>query len=509
MTSVYSRRRPWTSSLGLMLSAVFADTGCLSYADKQPVSSDTSSERPSSSDADHRAPNTLPPEPDTDTDGDDPDDALEPPLVLVSTPAVPPGAQLFGDDQVLEIHLTLETANQTLLQEHGNDEIYVPAEARITGAGIGEVLYSQIGMRHKGAYSLHHCFDAAGVRSYTGACAKLSYKLKFDEYTEARLDGVKRLNLHASSGDATRLRELVAYSTFRDFGIEAPRTAVARVHVNGVLEGLFIAVEAIDGRFAKAHFPEGGGDGNLYKEIWPRADVDDTRLLESLRTNEDVGDISAFLAFGDAVSGATPGTFSADMAAWLDIDHTLRYIAVDRALKNWDGIMAFYEPSTPHNFYWYHDSGGSGRFQLVPWDMDNTLWDFDPYMSPDQWVTAAPVPDWNEEPSACNPRSVWEAGGELTITPPRCDRLLDLLAETHFERFQSIALELLSGPLKPELLLDKVSHFSALLEPIITDDPGLDVAEWRERRDDFELLLGRTRDDFGAFASGGLRIEGL
>jgi hypothetical protein len=197
------------------------------------------------------------------------------------------------------------------------------------------------------------------------------------------------------------------------------------------------------------------------------------------------------------------------MEAWVDIEHTLRYIAVDRALKNWDGIMAFYAPTSPHNFYWYHDSGGSGRFQLVPWDMDNSLWEFDPYMSPDHWVTAAPVPDWNEEPADCNERSVWDTSGTSVITPPRCDRFLDLLAEAHFNRFESIALELLAGPLEPARLLDKVNHFSELLRPIIAEDPELDVVTWGAQKNGFEQLLEQANNDFRTFAAGGLRTEGL
>lgn len=499
MTPVYRRRRPQTLSLGL-LSVAFAGTACLDYAATQPVSVEPPRNPPSSPEPTAPEPTPVTPAPD--------DTSPEPPAPVV-VPEVLPGAHLFGDDQVLEVHLTLTASDHTSLEENGNEEIYLPAQARITGAGIGEVLFAQIGMRHKGAYSLHHCWDEAGVRSYEGSCSKLSYKLKFDEYTDSRLDGVKRLNLHASSNDASRLRELMAYSTFRDFGVEAPRTALARVYVNGVLEGLFIAVEALDGRFTKAHFPEGGGDGNLYKEIWPRAALDSTKVAASLRTNEDVGDVSAFLAFGDAVDSSTHATFESSMAEWIDIEHTLRYIAVDRALKNWDGIMAFYSPTSPHNFYWYHDSGGTGRFQLVPWDMDNSLWAFDPYMSPSGWVTAAPVPDWNEEPLACNQRSVWDMSGEQTITPPRCDRFLDLLAETHFDRFASIALELLAGPLEPARLLDKVRHFSALLEPIIAEDPDLDVAAWRAQRANFELVLERANSDFRTFASGGLRTEAL
>jgi hypothetical protein len=308
------------------------------------------------------------------------------------TPSVPLpsrgiGGNLFAaDDTVLEVRLTLAEADRLSLELDGDDEEYLPAAAGLS-LPTGQAQLARIGVRHKGAYSLHHCFDErTGIRSYAAECARLSYKLKFDEYTsDARFDGLKRLNLHASSGDATRLRELVAYGIFRDFGIAAPRTAVAKVYINDEYQGLFIAVEEIDGRFAKAHFPD-GGDGNLFKEAWPSAGLDATDAADALRSNEDIGDVSHFMAFARAIGSAQSATFGADMQSWVDIDHTLRYVAVDRALKNWDGIMAFYSPSSPHNFFWYHDVEGSGRFQLIPWDMDNTSWAFDPYMNPESWV---------------------------------------------------------------------------------------------------------------------------
>ena len=64
------------------------------------------------------------------------------------------------------------------------------------------------------------------------------------------------------------LREGVGYGLFRDAGVVAPRTAFAWLTVNGKPQGLFVVVEEIDDRFVAANFPD-GGEGNLYKEVWP------------------------------------------------------------------------------------------------------------------------------------------------------------------------------------------------------------------------------------------------
>jgi spore coat protein H len=451
--------------------------------------------------------NPEPSEPSQPSQPDGPDQPSEPDPVT-QLPAAGIGGNLFAaDDTVLEVRLTLEEADRQSLELDGDDEEYLPAAAALS-VPAGQARLARIGVRHKGAYSLHHCFDdRTGIRSYAQECGRLSYKLKFDEYTaDARFDGLKRLNLHSSTSDVTRLRELLAYGLFRDFGVVAPRTALAKVYVNDEYEGLFIAVEEIDGRFAKAHFPD-SGDGNLYKELWPSAGLDASDAVDALRTNEDIGDVSQFLAFSQAIQNTAPASFAADMQSWVDIDHTLRYVAVDRALKNWDGIMAFYSPTSPHNFYWYHDVEASGRFQLIPWDMDNTSWAFDPYMSPQSWVSAPPVPDWNAEPSTCSPRPVWDRNGDQTIMPPRCDHFLDMLAETHFTQFQSIATELLDGPFAVDALLARVDRLSAALEPIVAEDPLLSLSQWRTERNNFKTLLERSHDRFAGFAARGLMQE--
>lgn len=419
-----------------------------------------------------------------------------------------PGSMAFREDEILDVRLTLDPQVWNELEEHGNREQYVVASGVVRGVHVAPATFAELGVRHKGAWSLHHCWDEfGGVRSYDGECRKLSYKLKFDEYTEgARFDGLKRLNLHAASGDATKLRDLVAYRTFREFGVDAPRAVPARLTINGQFQGLFIAVEDIDGRYVTAHFPE-GPNGNLYKEIWPNAALLDSDFEAALETNEDAPDVSDMRAFAEAVGDATPEDFASVLEPFVDIDQLLRYIAVDRALRNWDGIMAFYSPLTPHNFFWYHDDGPGGRFHLIPWDLDNTLWPFDPYMHPEQWVTAPPVPDFNAEPLDCEPRPVWDSLGTTHITPPRCDALLDLLAEQRWERFSEIGARLLQSAFTEVRLSSLTAYYRDRIAAIVADDPTLDAPSWEYAVDDFALIQADAVADFRAFLEQGLSEE--
>jgi hypothetical protein len=423
-------------------------------------------------------------------------------------PETLPGERTFSSDGVLEVRLTLDGDVWADLEAHGNLEEYVNAAGSLGVLGQRSTTFAELGLRHKGAYSLHHCWDLnGGVRSYFGDCAKLSYKLKFNEYDEdGRFDGLKRLNLHASSGDATHLRELVAYQTFRDAGVDGPRAMPARLYINDEFQGLFIAVEEVDGRYAKAHYPD-GADGNLFKEIWPNAALTDEDFAGALETNEDPADVSDMRAFAAAIAATNATDFLADITPHVAIEPLLRYIAVDRLFRNWDGITAFYSPLTPHNFFWYHDNGADNRFHLVPWDLDNTLWSYDPYMYPEPWSQVAGVPDITSKPFDCQPREVWNPGSGTYLTPPRCDKLLDLLMQTSFEGFAQLATELRETALSAAHLQALADHYRALIAPIVSEDPTLDQTAWSASVDDFSNIIVDAGLDFDELVAAGLIEE--
>ncbi len=433
---------------------------------------------------------------DTDADTDtDTGEGVEPELV-------------FTQDAVLEYHITMSEADYEQIEEYGDEEVYVPAALRITGGDIDEA-YTEVGFRHKGAWSLHHCYEE-GYRSYEEECAKISYKVKFSEYDpDGRFHGYKRINLHAMAGDSTKVREQLAYDMFNAFGVIAPRTAYANLFINGERIGLFAQVEQIDGRFTAFHFPH-DKDGNLYKERWPKPGMDDEHYLDGLRTNdnpEDNPDVSDMHAFGEAVDGCTEETFVETMAGWVDLDNLLRYMAVDRAAKNWDGIVTFYHWTTPHNFYWYHEAAPGGIFHLVPWDLDNTFWEFDPYMHPEQWVTVDPIPDWNVLPLHCDPRPLWEPDGDTTAVAPGCDKLISLLAITSWDRFAELGEELLDGPLDRDVMAEKVAGWVARIDASVAADPFIDYDEWRAELETFDDILDRAIADFTAHLTEGYRVE--
>lgn len=416
---------------------------------------------------------------------------------------------VFAPDTILEYRVTMDPALYEDLKANGNDEVYRTAALQVRGGDVS-VGFDAVGVRYKGDYSLNHCWDDyGGVRSYSGECKKLSLKLKFNEFDpEARLFGLKRLNLNSMSYDDTKLRERLSYALFNDFGVGTARTAYARLIINDEPPLLMLAVEAIDGRYTACQYPE-AGDGDLFKEVWPRPGMAEEVLLEALRTNDDPDDdpdAGAFIEFGDAVGAATEDTFVDAMAGFIDREEVLRYMAVDRAIKNWDGFTAFYWAERSHNFYWYHD-GASGRFDLIPWDLDQTLWDYDPYMDATNRHAERQVPNWNVKPLSCDPITVWESGGEVTVIPSGCDPFINLLAATGWDEFAALGAELLEGPFAFEAMDARVTAWAAQIAASVDEDPVLNLSAWESQVEYLHGVLQKDVEDFRAHLAEGYVVE--
>ena len=295
-------------------------------------------------------------------------------------------AMFFGASTVRTLDLDLDPAALAVLDAAPAAEQYVPAQLSVDGGVVGPV-----GLRYKGSVGAFvGCvsnsteddpFDLSGSKT----CPKLSYKVSLNEIEpEQSLFGMRKLLLHAMHTDPSMLREHLGYRVFREAGVPASRTSYVRVRVNGEVQGVFLAVEDVDGRFTRSHFAD--GEGNLYKDLWPsyRRDatvpVDAPRALAALQTNEDEApDVSRLVRFADELADAAEaedGDARADVvAAGMSTEHVAAYLAADRAIRHDDGPLHLYAPWGPgagHNVYVYEEQRAD-RWWLVPWDLDRAF----------------------------------------------------------------------------------------------------------------------------------------
>jgi hypothetical protein len=401
---------------------------------------------------------------------------------------------VFDRTKIHSYQFTVTHDDSVAMEKTAFDEIYVPADFSFNGVPFGKV-----GLRFKGSkyYLLKDCFDSMGRVTTNPLCAKVSMKVKFDKYTDtARFYSLKRLNMHAMSDEPSKMHEMLCYRLFRDMGIYAPRTAYMKLFVNGSFWGLFAAVEEIDGRFTKSQWPD-FGDGNVFKEVWPNKTYR-SYFENALVTNNDPGDSGNGLRmvdFSKAILASTKETFVRNVSPFMDLDYWVRYIAVDRAVHNADGIMTWYCDQqltwiTNHNYYFYQEENPGGKIWLIPWDLPATLSKTDPI------IDDAGMPDWYVEPDTCAPKPIWNGGIGY---PPHCDMLTALTADALWDNFVKAGEQLLATCFKAERLQKEIDDYATLIEPIVAQDHAIDLKEWPNTVKDLRMTIGILNTAFDVY----------
>ncbi len=463
----------------------------------------------------------------------------------------PSGASnnVFSEDILHEYKFTMSSSDadallatarsdaQRLHQGGAPSKTYYSAKLVVDGQDLGEV-----GIRHKGSQgTLGNCFERGTLKQL---CKKLSYKVKFDfRDSSKRLAGLKSVNLHSCSQDATILRERLGYAVFRDLGIPAPRSAHAAVYVNGVFKGVFPATENVDDVYVQERWGS-QDEGYLYKDAWPI--TEDPAYYQSKLENRQKespapthGTLVSFAReLRQASSGAScddkptsdgftceqqkawgkcteawfvnqgycastcgrcgGGSPSSAVPRYVNVPLMLRYMAADRAMRNWDGISRFYcgtsaDPNvlcTNHNSF-LHVAPSSGRVSIIPWDLDGTWYPSNEFIQN--------APRWNDIPSSCATRFNAYGGYHM---PAACDPVLRGIVGAGSAAYKQAVAEVLAGPLSPAQLQVRIDRWAAQIEHAAQGDPGIDYRAWKsavaQLRSDMDVLARSLRSEADA-----------
>lgn len=229
--------------------------------------------------------------------------------------------------------------------------------------------WKNVGFRLKGNSTLS---QAWGQGIY-----KLPFRFNFDKFEDTypgiknqHFYGFKELTFSPSAKDQSLLREKVAADIFRMAGIPAAQTAYYRVYIDfgaGLKYcGVYTAVEVPEDNMVKAQFGE--EKGNVYKP--------ESRLSTFIqgefekKNNEEAADYSDVQAFISTLNSSTrtsnPAQWRSNLEAVFNVDHYLKYLAVNNGMVNWDsyGVMA-------HNFYLYNHT--QHKLTWIPWDHNEAL----------------------------------------------------------------------------------------------------------------------------------------
>jgi spore coat protein CotH len=403
----------------------------------------------------------------------------------VTAEPIDDASPLFDPNTLRTYNIVIDTNELAKLDADPAAEQWAPAKLEVDGETL------DVGMRYKGSAGafLYPCTMATSPGLPPGPkLGKCSIKIGFDTYVPAgRFRGLKKLNFHSMNNDPSLLRDRLGYALFRQFGIAAPRAQHARLLVNGQLQGLFVIVEQIDGRFTRSRFSE-GGEGNLYKEVWPMHDAEDV-YLAALESNRDERPSAAKMLALKAA--AREGAEAVE--ALTDMDYQLRYVAADRVMINDDGAFHFWcyplgqgnnpGPAGNHNYYWYEAKAAS-RLWIVPWDMDSSFYATSFVHVDPEWRVNAPC----------------TCGGSPGQMPAFCDPLVAVWASARSD-YEAKVDDFIAGPFAPanveqilagtvELIADAVAESVA-----VGGAPG--PARWQTAVANLRTIIDEARANRG------------
>lgn len=226
-------------------------------------------------------------------------------------------------------------------------------------------------------------FDHVHSRSRTDG-----FKVHFQK--DRPLRGMTSINLLAGQY-STRwlLSEPLAFELYRRAGVPAPLTDHFRVWMDGRLMGWQLMVEQPNKSFLARH--QRDDTGHLYKLIWQNQGLV-AQHEKKTRVTEGHDDLVAVIRGLESRTGSDQWAF---IQKQFNVDEFASYYAVNMCIQNWDGFF--------NNYFVYHDTGGTGRWEMFPWDEDKTWGFFDNGRAWVDWydmplnigMNGAKPPQWN------------------------------------------------------------------------------------------------------------------
>jgi spore coat protein CotH len=268
---------------------------------------------------------------------------------------------LFNGAVLQSIQITMHSHDWETLRANFTSNDFYPADVTWNGVRVRNV-----GVRSRGLGS------RSGI--------KPGLELNFAHYSSRNeFLGLKSLVLDNLTTDPSMIRERVAMQLMRRLGIPAPREAHAQLYVNGQYAGLYTVVEPVDSTFVARTL--GDGSGALFEYHWLQPffatylgeNLDTYRPLFEPRSQQTKSTFELFDPIRElfrTINDASADAFRDEVSRYLDLDSTLRLIATESFLAEWDGVLGY---AGMNNFYLYRDAA-TGQSRMLPWDADHAMY---------------------------------------------------------------------------------------------------------------------------------------
>jgi hypothetical protein len=245
------------------------------------------------------------------------------------------------------------------LAAFNNTDVEVPAVVTADGK-----VYKDVGVHFRGMSSFMMVPEGS----------KRSLNLSFDFVNDNQnFGGYRTLNLLNVNGDPTFVRAML-YSEIARAYVPAPKTNYMRVVINGESWGAYINAEQFNKDFLRDYFKTDkgarwkvpgspGGRGGM--EYWGDDPAAYKRTYD-IKTKDDPKAWADLIRMFKVLNETPPDKLEAALSPLLDIDGTLKFLAVDVALVNTDG---YWTRGSDYSIY----QDVKGQFHVVPHDMNEAL----------------------------------------------------------------------------------------------------------------------------------------
>jgi hypothetical protein len=270
------------------------------------------------------------------------------------------GAHLYDTRTLRTVFLQFDRANweEELAARYHTDKD-LPAIVTIDGK-----VYHEVGVRFRGNSSYR--MVSSGL--------KRSLNLSFDAVNaDQEIGGYRTLNLLNANSDPTFVRTILFSEIARNY-VPTPRVNFVRVVINGESWGVYVNVQQFNKDFLRDFYgTTKGGRWKVPGSPRGRAGLeylgDEPAAYKSLyeiRSKDDPKAWSDLVRLCRLLNRTRPEDLEAVLAAHLNVDGALKFLALDIAFANTDG-------------YWTRASDYSifqdekGRFHILPYDFNEAM----------------------------------------------------------------------------------------------------------------------------------------
>ncbi len=282
------------------------------------------------------------------------------PAIAIDSVAVYPDKPLYDTSVLRTVFLEFESDDwEEELEAFRYTDVDVAAQMTFDGK-----TYSNVGVAFRGASSFDHVSRGS----------KRSFNISLDMADkEQRIDGYKTLNLLNSHGDPSMMSSVVYSHIARQY-LPAPKANFVHVVVNGESWGLYDSVQQFDKQFLAENF--GGSKGTRWKVSGsPNGDgglrylgdnLEEYKSRFEMKSNDGEKEWNSLVQLCKTLNETPLDQLVSQLDPILDIDGTLKFLALDVVLANGDG---YWTRASDYNLFRDED----GKFHLIPHDMNEAF----------------------------------------------------------------------------------------------------------------------------------------